>query len=133
MRALPWVLVAGCSFQAGQSGQSPGTGDAPVARDTTALPDVPDVDAPATVSADAAGDAALDAVVHPANWWDPAWASRMQLTISNTSTTTMAAKYQVGLQRDLDLAPCTGGRDAVRIVYNNTTEIPRVIDEVGGA
>jgi hypothetical protein len=52
------------------------------------------------------------------------------LTIVNNAATTMPIGYQIGLSLDLDAAPCTGSRDAVRIVWN-TTEVARVIDEVG--
>jgi hypothetical protein len=55
----------------------------------------------------------------------------MQISITNNAgNDTLASGFQVGLQHDLDLAPCTSNRDDIRIVYQ-MTEIPRVIDEVG--
>ena len=92
-------------------------------------------DAPQDAHPDARPDAPpdafvfLDAPAHPPNWWNPAWGSRMRLTISTTPA--LVAGYQVGLAFDLDAAPCGGNRDQVRIVYNNTTDVARVIDEVG--
>jgi hypothetical protein len=127
MRLCAAVVLAGCSFQ-GRAASNP-NGDGPVAIDARA-PDSPIVvDAPPDAPPDAF--VFLDARAHPPNWWNAAWGSRMRLTISNTSTAAMATGYQVGLALDLDAAPCTGSRDQVRIVYNNTTDLPRVIDEVG--
>lgn len=129
MRLLAAVVLAGCSFQ---PRAAPVSGDAPLHVDA---PPGPGLDGPRSIDAppDAPPDAFvyLDAPAHPPNWWNPAWGSRMQLTISNNATGAMASGYQVGLAFDLDAAPCSGNRDQVRIVYNNQTEVPRVIDEVG--
>ena len=127
MRLAAAVVLAGCSFQ---PRAAPGTGDAPAHPDAAPGPDSPVI---VDARPDAPPDAFvyLDAPAHPPNWWNPAWGSRMQLTIANTSTTALATGYQIGLSHDLDVAPCAGNRDQVRIVYNNTTDIPRVIDEVG--
>ena len=126
MRVLAAVVLAGCSFHTNAgSSTSDGAPDVPATGD--ARVDAP-VDATATVP-DAPPDAA---VTHPADWWNAAWGSRMPLTITNNATTSMEQGYQVGLQLDLDAAPCAGSRDAVRVVYG-MTELPRVIDEVGGA
>lgn len=127
MRVLAAVVLAGCSFHT--NAVAPATGDGAI-------------DVPRTIDArmiDAPGDAAVtppdappDARTLPADWWNPAWHSRMKITVTDAATTAMAQGYQVGLQLDLDAAPCTGSRDAVRIVFG-MTEVPRVIDEVGGA
>jgi len=128
MRVIAAVVLAGCAFEpraaqfAGADAAGGGEGG-PIVVD--APPDA------AIAAPDAPPDGAV--VTHPANWWNAAWGARMQLTITNASTATMAQGYQVGLQLDLDAAPCAGSRDSVRIVYNNTTDLPRVIDEVGGA
>jgi hypothetical protein len=124
MRVLAAVVLAGCSFH---TNAATTTGDA--APDTSLAIDARS-DAPpdATVTID---DAPPDALVLPADWWNPAWHSRIKLTVTNNAATGMARGYQVGLQLDLDAAPCTGSRDAVRIVYG-MTEVSRVIDEVGG-
>lgn len=132
MRLLAAVVLAGCSFQ---PHAAPGGGDAPAHADAPLADDAPViVDGHPDARPDAPPDAFvyLDAPAHPADWWNPAWGSRMKLTIMNGSATAMAQGYQVGLQLDLDAAPCAGNRDQVRIVYNQT-EIPRVIDEVGTA
>jgi len=123
MRLCAAVVLAGCSFQ-GRPASNPGN-DAPVTIDAR-VPDSPAIP-------DAPPDAFvfLDARAHPPNWWNPSWGTRQQLTISNTSATAMATGYQVGLALDLDAAPCTGSREQVRIVYMNTTDLSRVIDEVG--
>src|SRR4051812_8975181 len=113
MRLCAAVVLAGCSFQP----RSPSTGDAPVRPDAPLGPDAQlIIDGPP----DAAPDAPPDAPSHPADWWDPAWGSRMRLTIANTSTVAAVTGYQVGLAFDLDAAPCAGNRDQVRIVYNQT-------------
>jgi hypothetical protein len=124
MRALAAVFLAGCSFQhgAGLGTDATGGDDGPRAIDAH-------VDA-ADASSLIPPDAAADGPTHAADWWNPAWGYRMKLTVTNGAATAMATGYQVGLALDLDLAPCTGSRNAVRIVYG-TTEIPRVIDEVG--
>ncbi|HSN27574.1 MAG TPA: hypothetical protein VLT45_14880 [Kofleriaceae bacterium] len=125
MRLVAAVVLAGCSFQ---PRAAPGTGDAPTRSDAPGTSDG---------TRDSASDASSDAFVqldgptHPANWWNASWGSRMRLTIANTATTAYVQGYQVGLPLDLDAAPCTGNRDQVRIVYQNQTDIPRVIDEVG--
>ncbi len=123
MRLAAAVVLAGCSFQP-RAAPGTGTGDAP-----------PSIDAPAASDGppDAAADAfvQLDGPTHPANWWNASWGSRMRLTIANTATTAYVEGYQVGLALDLDAAPCTGSRDQVRIVYQNQTDVPRIIDEVG--
>jgi hypothetical protein len=128
MRLAAAVVLAGCSFQpraAAVSSDAPPDVDAP--KHDAGL------DAPPDARPDAPPDAFvyLDAPAHPADWWDPSWGSRMQLTITNNATTALAQGYQIGLAFDLDAAPCSGNRDQVRIVYNNTTDLPRVIDEVG--
>jgi uncharacterized protein DUF2341 len=71
----------------------------------------------------------LDAA--PADWWDPTFRWRIPLTITNGSTAALGDGFQVGLHFDLDAEPCTGPRDNIRIVYGNTTEVARVVDEVG--
>ncbi len=78
------------------------------------------------------GDGPLVDVAPPvdAQWWNPAWPWRLPIAIGNAATTPLPAGYQVGLAYDLDAAPCTGNRDAVRIVRDDT-DIARVIDEVG--
>lgn len=126
MRVLAAVVLAGCSFHTNAAGPagSDGAADSPAVHDAR-------VDAPADATV-TVPDGAPDAPALPADWWNPAWHSRMKLTITNNATTSMAQGYQVGLQLDLDAAPCTGSRDAVRIVYG-MTELPRVIDEVGTA
>ncbi|HWO25429.1 MAG TPA: DUF2341 domain-containing protein [Kofleriaceae bacterium] len=70
-----------------------------------------------------------DSGVSPGAWWNPAWSSRMRIAI-NTSVA-LPAGFQLGVPRDLDVAPCDGPRDAVRVVRNHTAELPRVIDELG--
>lgn len=127
MRLCAAVVLAGCSFQ-GRAGFNPG-GDAPVVTHDAATIFDARPDAPPDAPPDAF--VYLDAPAHPPNWWNASWGSRMRLTISNSSTTAMATGYQVGLALDLDAAPCTGSRDQVRIVYMNTTDLSRVIDEVG--
>lgn len=72
--------------------------------------------------------AGLDAPL-PA-WWDPAWPFRMRIVIDNAMP--LPQDFQIGLPRDLDVAPCDGSRDAVRVVRNHLTDLPRVIDELGG-
>lgn len=125
MRLVAAVVLAGCSFQ---PRAAPGTGDAPSRVDAPG---------PSDATPDTATDASPDAFVqldgptHPANWWNASWGSRMRLTIANTATAAYVQGYQVGLALDLDAAPCTGSRDQVRIVYQNQTDLPRVIDEVG--
>ncbi len=69
--------------------------------------------------------------VPPGAWWDPAWSSRMRIVIENTAP--LPQGFQLGLPRDLDMAPCNDSRDAVRVVRDHTDELPRVIDELGGA
>ena len=126
MRLCAAVVLAGCSFQ-GRAGSNPG-GDAPLTIDASS--DSPVIhDAPPDGPPDAF--VFLDAPAHPPNWWNASWGTRQRLTIGNTSATAMATGYQVGLALDLDAAPCTGSRDQVRIVYQNTMDLPRVIDEVG--
>jgi len=121
MRAVVLAVLAGCSFHPGAPGVTSG-GDAPVG-------DAPPVvDTPIVV--DAPHDAAGDVSSHPPNWWDPAWSSRMQLTIVNGSAAALPVGYQIGFAFGLDVAPCAGNRDAVRIV-RGTTDVSRVIDEVG--
>jgi Domain of unknown function (DUF2341) len=71
-----------------------------------------------------------DSGVSPGAWWDPAWSARMRIAISSTVTLPMG--FQLGVPRDLDIAPCNDTRDAVRVVRNHTTELPRVIDDIGG-
>jgi hypothetical protein len=123
MKVLAAVVLAGCSFQprAASSGgdDAPPPADAPIGDDAP-----PIVDGPPDAFV------YLDGPAHPGDWWNPAWGSRMKLTIANGSATAMAQGYQVGLAFDLDAAPCAGNRDQVRIVYNQT-EISRVVDEVG--
>lgn len=82
-----------------------------------------------TGDASGSGDAGRDGNGHPANWWNASWGSRMELTISNTSSSTLTPGYQIGFSFDLDAAPCGGNRDQVRIVFNNQTDLSRVIDE----
>ncbi len=108
MRAAVVLGLAGCAFH---HGAAP-AGDGPVG-DTS--PDVAVLDAPP-----------------PPQWWDPTYAWRLPLAITNGATTPLPAGYQVGLQLDLDAAPCTGPRDAIRIV-RGAGELTRVIDEVGTA
>jgi len=85
---------------------------------------------------DAGDDAAIGldgAVVHdgtPSDWWDPAWAFRMRLSIEDTVA--LDTGFQVGFAYDLDAVPCAGSRDNVRVVRDQT-EVERVIDETGGS
>ena len=125
MRLLAALVLVGCSFQprAAAPADTAGGADASIATDGPLDAEVATIDAPP--------DGTI--VTHPPGWWDAAWGSRMQLTITNNAATAMAQGYQVGLQLDLDAAPCAGSRDAIRIVYNNTTDLARVIDEVGTA
>ena len=126
MRVLAAVVLAGCSFHTNAA--SPASGDgAPDGRVTIDG----QIDAP-TDAALTTADAPPDGLAFPADWWSTAWHSRMKLTITNNAAAAMDAGYQVGLQLDLDVSPCGGSRDAVRIVYG-TTELTRVVDEVGGA
>jgi hypothetical protein len=122
MRVLAAVVLAGCSFHtnAASPATSDGATDGALAGDALGDAAITTADAPADTSGG------------PTDWWNPAWHSRRKLTITNNAATAMAQGYQVGLQLDLDAAPCAGSRDAVRIVHG-TTELPRVIDEVGGA
>jgi hypothetical protein len=73
------------------------------------------------------GGSDSDAMVGP--WWDPAWPVRMRIAIDSTAA--LEAGFQLGLRRDLDAPPCDGPRDGVRVV-RHMTELPRVIDELGG-
>lgn len=63
-------------------------------------------------------------------WWDPAWSSRMRISID--TAVALPQGFQLGVPRDLDVAPCAGSRDAVRVVRDHATELPRVIDELEG-
>ena len=54
----------------------------------------------------------------------------MRIVIDNAVP--LPAGFQIGLPRDLDAAPCSGPRSAVRVVRDHTTELARVIDELGG-
>lgn len=66
-----------------------------------------------------------------AEWWDSAWSARRSLTIKNDSTSeTLPAGYQVSFSIQPTATPCTG-RDDVRVIYQRTTELERVVDEVG--
>ncbi len=85
-------------------------------------------DAPPGTDAPAGGDAGTDASSAP--WWDPAWPVRMRIAIGSTAL--LVSGFQLGLRSDLDVAPCNGPRDGVRVVRDHTTELPRVIDELGG-
>ena len=127
MRVIAAVVLAGCSFHTNAAGPASSDG----APDVPRVIDARVIDAPADAAV-TTPDAPPDAPGLPADWWNAAWHSRMKITVTNTSATAMAQGYQVGLQLDLDAAPCAGSRDAVRIVYG-TTELTRVIDEVGGA
>jgi hypothetical protein len=125
-RAVIGVLLSGCAFHSGAAAVT-GGGDAP--SDTpVAIIDGAVVDAPGP--ADAAADATSDTTTHPPNWWDPAWSSRMQLTIVNGSGAALPIGYQIGFAYNLDVAPCAGNRDAARIV-RGSTDVARVVDEVG--
>src|SRR4051812_30661496 len=75
---------------------------------------------------DGGDDGAIDAP--SPSWWDPAWPLRMRIVIDNTVP--LVQGFQIGLPRDLDLAPCDGPRDAVRVVRNHTAELARAIDEL---
>ncbi len=97
------LLVAACRFDLPQA--TPGGGDA------------------------GTGDGGTDADTST-GWWDPAWPVRMRIVIDNAVP--LEQGFQLGLRRDLDVAPCDGPRDAVRVVRDQTTELPRVIDELGG-
>ncbi len=85
-------------------------------------------DAPVGADAPADGDTGTDAPMAP--WWDPAWPARMRIGIDSAAA--LVQGFQLGVRRDLDVAPCNGPRDAVRVVRDHTTELPRVIDELGG-
>jgi hypothetical protein len=63
------------------------------------------------------------------NWWNTAWSARQQISIN--SPMTLPQGFQIGVRRDLDTEPCSGPRNAVRVVRNHTTELTRVIDELG--
>jgi hypothetical protein len=63
----------------------------------------------------------------PGVWWDRAWSARMRIHIDNRMVS-LDQGFQIGLRRDLDLAPCDGPPSAIRVVRNHTTEVPRVID-----
>jgi hypothetical protein len=66
-------------------------------------------------------------------WWDTAWTERIPLVITNGSSATLDEGFEVGFAFDVTAAPCasTGStHDDIRIV-NGTTDLPRVIDDVG--
>ncbi len=108
MRLLWLLATAGCSFQIGD-GRATSDG------------------APDDTRRDAStGDA------RTSDWWDPAWSHRLPLEIASTQP--LGLGFQIGIKHDLDGAdsPCAGSRDQVRVVRNHTTEVPRVIDELGG-
>lgn len=74
------------------------------------------------------GDAPIpDASVE---WWDPAYSIRIPLLIQ--TPTTVPLGYQVGVAVDLPASPCSGNRDAVRVVLGRT-ELTRVIDGYGAS
>ncbi len=66
----------------------------------------------------------------PPSWWDPAWSARLRIGIDTAAA--LVQGFQIGVRHDLDMAPCDGPRDAVRVVRDHTAELPRVIDELGG-
>lgn len=66
----------------------------------------------------------------PSDWWDASWGARMPLTIKNGSTVVLPAGFQIGVPLQVSASPCTG-RDDVRVIYKHTTELDRVVDEVG--
>jgi hypothetical protein len=111
VRAAIFIMLAGCSFAPARLASSGGGGG--------------DDDAPARA------DAAPTIDGDHASWWNPSWSSRVPLSITNNDATALPAGFQIGLRFDLDAAPCTGSRDAARIVYGKTSELDRVIDEVG--
>jgi hypothetical protein len=88
--------------------------------------DAPRLSSDASIGTDvpAGGDAPAAA------WWDPAWPVRMRIAIDSAAA--LEAGFQLGLRRDLDAPPCDGPRDGVRVVRDHMTELPRVIDELGG-
>jgi hypothetical protein len=110
---ITWIALAGatgCAFRAGTmagDGAAGGSGDAPI------------IDAsPLDVFSD---------------WWDPAWVTRMQLTITNGSPSNLPMGYQVGFPIELDGMPCAAAnRDVARIVRDGV-DISRVVDDVDGA
>jgi hypothetical protein len=104
------VLVAACGFRSPDGSGGPGDGG-PGGGGDDARP-------------------GTDADVISAPWWDPAWSSRMRIVVNNA--TPLPQGFQLGVPRDLDLAPCGGPRDAVRVVRDHATELPRVIDELDG-
>ena len=65
----------------------------------------------------------------PGGWWNPAWSARQQIIIN--SPMPLPQGLQIGLRRELDAEPCSGPREAVRVVRDHTTEVTRVIDELG--
>jgi len=67
----------------------------------------------------------------PADWWDPAFRVRIPIIVTNASVAAMPVGFEVGLQLDLDAAPCDGPRDAIRIVSEDGSELDRYIDELG--
>ena len=77
---------------------------------------------------DLAPDATADSGP-PADWWDPAFHWRMRITIANGSTSPLDMGFQAGLVLALDAAPCSGPRDAIRIIHAGA-ELDRVIDEL---
>ena len=67
------------------------------------------------------------------DWWDTAWTERIPLVIENASSAALGAGFEVGFAFDVTAAPCASTGSAhhdIRIV-NGTTDLPRVIDEVG--
>lgn len=100
MRVAVLLACAACSFR---SGQLVGDGGTPTGDTQQITYDGP-----------------------PSDWWNPAWMSRMRLSIQDPVALPMG--FQVGFAHDLDAAPCTGSRDGARIVHG-MTEIARVVDE----
>lgn len=74
------------------------------------------------------GPGGVDAVSRA--WWDPAWPTRLPLTIANTAAEDLPAGYQVGFAYAIDAGPCAGPRDNLRVVRG--AELDRVIDELPG-
>jgi hypothetical protein len=108
MRAGLFVLAVGlcaCGFEHGHLGGGSNGGD-----DDGGMPD----------SADATAVA----------WWNTAWNYRMPITIANTSTTALAAGYQIGVSHAFYSAPCGGTRNELRFVYNAATDLNRAFDDV---
>jgi hypothetical protein len=88
-------------------------------------------------SAEAATDAAADTGGPVVPWWNSAYSSREEITITNAATTDLLAGFQVGWHVDVQaLATKSGSFDEVRLVRWDTassswTELTRVIDDFG--